>query len=99
MIRHVILRTLRPEATAEGVTEMERRLRALEGVPGVGAVVTGRNLGLVPRDGGFDHVTTIELDGPDALRAMVAHPLHAVSAEASGPVTERSVILDVPVEG
>ncbi|MBZ5739547.1 Dabb family protein [Nocardioides mangrovi] len=97
MIRHLILRTLVAGAAEEQVAELESRLRGLTAVPGVGAVVTGRNLGLVPRDGGFDHVTTIELDDAAALRAMVAHPLHAACVEAGAPITGGSVILDVAV--
>lgn len=95
MIRHVVLRSLAPNATAEQISAMEERTRAFVDIAGVHSVVTGANLDLVPRSEGFDHVTVLDLEDEEALRFFVAHPQHAASAAVSGPLSTRILVVDV----
>jgi hypothetical protein len=98
MIRHVVVRTFVSGVSSEQVTAMEERTREFIEIDGVHAVVTGPNLGLVPRSGGFEHLTIIDLADAAALRAFVADPRHVAAAELSGPLTADVAILDVAIE-
>jgi hypothetical protein len=98
VIRHVVARTFVATVGEQEIDALEERTRALVQIPGVQAVTSGRNLGLVARSEGYEHVTTIDLDDESAFREFIAHPLHAASAAISGPLTARVVILDVTLD-
>jgi hypothetical protein len=98
VIRHVIARQLIDDVTPEQVSQMEEGTRSFARIPGVQSVATGPNLNLVPRSDGFDHLTVIDMDGPEVLPSFVAHPLHSSAAEFSKPLTARSIILDLELK-
>ncbi|MEQ3552718.1 Dabb family protein [Pseudonocardia nematodicida] len=98
MMRHVVLRAFKDGVTQEQISELEERTRALVAIDGVRSVVTGPNLDLVPRSDGFQHVTLIDMDGPDTLPAFIADPVHRATAELSARLVGRSVILDLAVD-
>ncbi|CAN5397610.1 hypothetical protein BH09ACT12_BH09ACT12_14820 [soil metagenome] len=95
MIRHLVARTFVEGVTPDQIAAMEERTRAFVEIPGVRAVVTGPNLGLVARSEGFEHLTIIDLDDEAAFRSFVADPRHSASAAVSGQLTARAAILDV----
>jgi hypothetical protein len=53
---------------------------------------------LVPRSEGYDHLTIIDMDGPEVLPNFVAHPLHATAADFSKGLTARSMIFDLELD-
>ncbi|GGH48370.1 Dabb family protein [Microbacterium album] len=97
-IRHLVLRQYKDGVTPQQISELESRTRGLAEIPGILNVITGPNLGLVPRSDGFDNVTLIDLESPDTLRDFIAHPIHKETAALSSQLVERSIILDIALD-
>jgi Stress responsive A/B Barrel Domain len=95
VIRHVVIRELTEGTTPEQIALMEENTRAFAQIPGIRRVETGRNLNLVPRSEGYDHLTIIDMDGPEVLPSFVAHPLHGTAADFSKGLTARAMIFDL----
>ena len=95
MIQHVILRALKPGVTQQQIDEMRRRTERLAALDGIGPVVVGPNLSASPFTDGMTHVTVMIATSLEAIRQMIAHPLHAEAAAVAKAVSERVVIADI----
>ena len=91
MIRHVVLFTWKPEATAEQLAAVATGLASLPGqVPGVRAYHFGTDAGLV--DGNADFALTADFDDADAYLVYRNHPVHqAVIAQVITPILAQRV--------
>jgi hypothetical protein len=88
MIRHVILFSWTPEATAEQKQRVQTELRALPPLmTGLRSYHAGPDAGLVP--GNFDFAVVAEFEDADSYLAYRDHPAHkAVVDECIAPIRQ-----------
>jgi hypothetical protein len=86
MIRHVVMFTWKPEATAEQKLRVQTELRALPPLmTGLRSYHAGPDAGLVP--GNFDFAVVADFEDAASYLAYRDHPAHrAVIAECIAPI-------------
>ncbi len=91
MAAHVVTFTWRSDASEESVLAVMSRMRELQHIPGVKAVVSGRNL--AKRDpADATHALLVLLDRPEQFEAYGAHPIHDSIVRDLKPILDRAVV-------
>lgn len=87
MIRHVVVFSWKPEATAEQVEHIATELRKLAaGIPAVKAYACGSDAGI--NQGNYDFAVTADFDDEPGYVTYRDHPDHrAIIATSINPIT------------
>jgi hypothetical protein len=82
MIRHCVFLRFRNDIAEETIDELLADFALMKNiVPGLSAVVAGKNNSREGLDRGFRHGFTMDLDNEAAREAYLSHPARAVLAE------------------
>ena len=92
MIDHLVLFTVREDASAEDVEDMLESLRALRSsVPSVIDLSAGENFS--ERGGPYTHGLFARFQTPDDLQAYLSHPEHRAAADKLNTFAESDRIV------
>jgi hypothetical protein len=79
MLRHIVLLTFKPDATAEQKAAVADALEALRSVPEVRSLTCGANVGSAPSH--CDYALVADFDDMAAFRRYLASPPHRAYVE------------------
>jgi len=95
LLRHVVLFSFKPDASAEQVDAIVTGFGALpQAVPGVVAYEWGTNVSPEGLNAGFTHCFTLTFNSAEDRDAYLVHPNHQAFVEKLGPVIERPLVID-----
>ncbi len=93
MVDHLVLFTVREDASARDIEDLLASLRALrDSVPGVVDLAVGENFS--ERAGGYTHGLFARFESADGLQAYIKHPDHLAVVEKLDALTTGRIVLD-----
>jgi hypothetical protein len=95
ILRHVVLFSFKPDATADQVDAIVAGFAGLkDAIPGIAAYEWGTNVSPEGLNDGFTHCFTLSFGSAADRDAYLAHPAHQAFVGTLGASLQRSLVLD-----